>query len=87
MITTGSHARLFLDDLCQEVVTKAHYLRCFADEMDQIDAAIADKKAELAALHPQIAVAQRELERVHNELKKIKGMLAEETQARRDWVA
>ena len=87
MITTGSHARLFLDDLCREIIAKADYLRCFADEMDQIDAAIADKKAELAALHPQIAVAQRELERVHNELKKIKGMLAEETQARRDWVA
>jgi chromosome segregation ATPase len=83
MITTGSHARLVLDSLCQEVVAKAHYFRCFADQMDEIDAAIAEKKRELEALHPQVALAQRELERVHSELKKIKGVLAEEIQARR----
>jgi septal ring factor EnvC (AmiA/AmiB activator) len=75
-------AKLVLDDLCQEVERRANYLRGFAGEMDQIDAAIEDKKRELEGLHPQVAAAQQTLERLYKEIAKLTGKLNEERQAR-----
>lgn len=81
------HARLIIDDLIREVGPKAHFLRHFVDEMDQIDAAIADKRRELEALHPQVAAKQQELEALYKEIAKLTGKLNEEKQARKDWVS
>jgi predicted nucleic acid-binding Zn-ribbon protein len=87
MISTFK-ARLVLDDLCRELgedSRKARFLRHFADEMQNIDEAIADKRRELEGLHQEVGAAHRELEGLHGELKKLKGVVSEERQARSDW--
>jgi predicted nucleic acid-binding Zn-ribbon protein len=80
-------ARLVVDDIERVVGEKVSFLRHFVGEMDAIDAAIADKKRELADLHPQVKAKQQELEELYKEIKRVKGILDEERQARKDWVA
>jgi regulator of replication initiation timing len=87
MISTFK-ARMVIDDICRELgedSRKARFLRHFADEMQNIDEAIAESKRELAGLHQEVGAAHRELEGLHSELKKLKGVLNEERQARSDW--
>jgi chromosome segregation ATPase len=87
-------ARLVLDDLEREVGGKMNWLRRFADEMDAIDAAIEEKRRELAAakqelagLHQEVGAKRRELEGLFAEIRRMTGKLGEEQQARKDWVA
>jgi predicted nucleic acid-binding Zn-ribbon protein len=84
-LTKGYQAKWVIDDIEREISGHIHFLRAFVGELEQLDDAIAARKAELESLHPQIASAQKELERVTGELNKIRGRLKEESEARRDW--
>jgi chromosome segregation ATPase len=59
-------ARLILDDLEREVGAKMNFLRRFADEMDAIDAALAEKKRELEGTQRELAVACGDLGRAQS---------------------
>jgi uncharacterized protein (DUF3084 family) len=73
---TSGFARMILDDLETEFASRMQSLRQYADQLDQIDQAIEDKRRELAGLHPDVQVRQRELARIEGEFARIKDMLS-----------